>query len=306
MKLRVIANPQAGRGRGQKLIDAFLEYRSVLGMDVSIALTRAPGDGVQLARELGPDADVVGIIGGDGTVHEVVNGLMPDPRPIVILPSGTGNDFASLFDCPGTPRELASRVRHGIGARVDVLDFGDRFCVNSAGLGFEGQVNQRSHAIRGIHGPPLYLAAVFKTLSSLACPNFTLTFADDTTIDGPKLLVSIGNGNRTGGAFHLTPGASPDDGLIDVCIVEAMRWPSAIRLLPGTFRGRHVHRPAVRMLQTESLTVETAGEHPMHVDGELIEVTPSPLQISVRKRVLPVLCGERTPSPLRHGVDKIL
>ncbi len=306
MKVRVIGNPQAGRGRGRNLIEAFRAQAPTPGVDVSVALTRCPGDGVRLARELAGGADVVGIIGGDGTVHEVVNGLMPHPVPIAILPCGTGNDFASLFDCPQNPRGFADVLRNRRGARVDVLDFGDRFCVNSAGLGFEGQVNQRSHGIRGIHGPPLYLVAVFKTLSSLACPYYELTLADGERIDGERLMVSIGNGNRTGGSFHLTPDACPDDGLIDVCIVDPMRWPQVVAMLPGTFRGRHVRRSEVRMLRTERLTIETKGEHPMHIDGELIEITPPVLEITVRKRVLPVLCGTRSPNPLRHNLEVLL
>lgn len=290
MRLHVIGNRHAGRGRGAKLIDAFCARAAGEDIEVSVEQTAGPGDGARLAREAAGRADVVGIIGGDGTVHEVVNGLMPSPVPVAILPAGTGNDFASLFGCATTPGALIETVTKGRGVRVDVLDFGDRYCVNSAGLGFEGQVNRHSHGIRGIHGPPLYLFAVFKALSSLACPHFKLTPADGPEISGRRLMVSIGNGNRTGGAFHLTPDARPDDGLIDVCVVDAMKWPRVLGLLPGTFRGRHVRRPQVQMLRTTGLTVETEGEYPMHVDGELVEVTPPVLRVSVRGRVLPVLC----------------
>ena len=252
------------------------------------------------------DADVLGVIGGDGTVHEVVNGLMPTPIPIVIFPTGTGNDYASMIRCPANIRELSRILERGYGARLDVLAMGDRFCINSAGLGFEGMVNQRSHGIKRIKGSLLYLLAVFQTLSSLSCPSFKIVTSEGEHIEGEKLLVSIGNGNRTGGAFYLTPEASPDDGLMDVCVIEAMSWFHVLRLLPRSFSGGHITRPEVRMLRAAWLTVETSPGYPMHIDGELIESTPSPLSVKVLHRTLPVLCERPDRNVLSHELEKIL
>jgi YegS/Rv2252/BmrU family lipid kinase len=288
------------------MIDEIRKGSSALDWNVSIETTSGPGDGVELARRASRDADVVGIIGGDGTVHEVVTGLMPTPTPIVILPAGTGNDYASLIRCPTDIEGLSRFLTKGYGARLDVLEFGSRFCVNTAGLGFEGQVNQRSHKIKRIQGAPLYLLAVFKTLSSLKCPSFTIVTPDGERFEGDKLLVSIGNGNRTGGAFYLTPDARPDDGLIDVCIIDAMSWFRVVRLLPKSFSGKHKLRPEVRMLRVPSLNIETDPEFPMHIDGELIESAPSNLHIRVLPRILPVLCDQLDKSALSHPLEKII
>lgn len=268
--------------------------------------TRGPGDGVRLARELAPTADVLAVVGGDGTIHEVVNGIMPRPVPIAILPAGSGNDFANLLGCPRTPGELLDVIRAGRGARIDVLDLGDRFCVNSAGLGFEGIVNRYSHGIKRLSGSMLYLAAVFKALSSLTCPHFHIETGDGTVIDGNLLIVSVGNGNRTGGAFYLTPQAHPDDGLIDVCIVREMGRLRALALLPASFRGRHIHRPQVQMLRVESLTIDSEPGFPMHVDGELVDPSPERMEIRVRDRVLPVLCRKTGGTRLTHPLEKLL
>lgn len=306
VRLSIIANPWAGRGRGQALIESFRHDARADGLATRIETTGQPGDGAVLARRLREDSDVIGIIGGDGTVHEVVNGLMPDPLPIVILPVGTGNDFASLMRCPTGFGEMADLIERGYGARFDVLEFPDRFCVNSAGMGFEGLVNRRSHRIRWARGSLLYLIAVFETLASLECPPFSIVTPDGTRLDGRRLLVSIGNGNRTGGAFYLTPEAMPDDGLIDVCVVDAMRWPRVLRLLPKSFSGGHVASPGVEMLRVPSLTIETSPEFPMHIDGELVESAPARMTITTRHRTLPVLCGERQKNPLKHRLEKLL
>ncbi|MDH3216508.1 MAG: diacylglycerol kinase family lipid kinase [Candidatus Krumholzibacteria bacterium] len=306
MKVAIIANPRAGRGRAQSLINALHEDSSSLHCDISIEPTRGPGDGSRLARELSKSADVIGIVGGDGTVHEVVNGLMPNPIPIVIFPAGTGNDYASLFRCPKNIKELAAILKNGQGARVDVLDLGDQFCVNCVGMGFEGLVNRRSREIKRIRGSLLYLVAVFKTLSSLACPRFKISTPDGVRIEGEKLLVSIGNGNRTGGAFYLTPNAVPDDGLVDVCLVDAMNWLRVLRLLPLSLRGSHVKRPEVRIVRAASLEIETDPEFPMHVDGETVDCSPERLTITVRPRVLPVLCDAPAANRLSRPREKLI
>lgn len=306
MKLTIIANSWADRGRARSAIENIRRGANALHGQVSIEITDGPGDGVRLAREMARHSDVIGIIGGDGTIHEVVNGLMPNPIPIFIIPAGSGNDYASLVRCPSDIESLSDILSKGVGARLDVLDFGRRYCINTAGLGFEGQVNRRSHAISRIKGPLLYLTAVFQTLSSLDCPHFRIVTADGTVVEGDKLLVSIGNGNRTGGAFHLTPDAVPDDGLIDVCVVDAMHWTRVVRLLPMSIRGTHVTKPGVRMLRVESLTIETNPAYPMHIDGELLEHAPEKLEIKVRPRVLPVLCDHHRDGGLQHPLEKLL
>jgi YegS/Rv2252/BmrU family lipid kinase len=287
-------------------VEEFRTKAGSLGIDVMFEVTRGPGDGVRLARELAAGADVLGIIGGDGTVHEAVNGIMPTPLPIVIVPVGSGNDFASLMGCPSDAEGLLEVIRRGRGARIDVLDYGIRFGVNSAGLGFEGIVNRYSHDIRHLKGSMLYLAAVFRALNKLECPRFRLTTPDGMVIEGNKLIVSVGNGNRTGGAFYLTPDAYPDDGLIDVCLVEKMGRLRVLALLPTSLRGSHVHRPQVQMLRVESLVLESEPGYPMHIDGELIDPAPERLDITLLKRALPVLCDDSIAGSLKHPLEKLL
>jgi len=306
LKITIIANPWAARGRGGTFIADFQTALRAAGSDADIVLTRGPGDAAELARSLAGNSDVVGVIGGDGTVHEVINGLMPDPPPVVIVPAGTGNDFASLFGCPTTPDEFTKIIDDGFGARVDILDLGERYCANSCGLGFEGQVNQVSHGITRLQGSFLYLAATFKALSSLRTPRFRLRTAEGETAEGEYLMVSIGNGNRAGGAFYLTPGAYPDDGLIDICLVRRMSRLKILALLPRTFRGKHITHRDVSVLRTGQLTIETEGEHPMHIDGELVPVTPSRMDIRLLPRALPVLCKRDHTNRLTHEPEKIL
>ena len=153
----------------------------------------------------------------------------------------------------------------------------------------------------------LYLVAVFKAIASLTCPFFRITLSTGEQISGEQLLVSIGNGNRTGGAFHITPDARPDDGLIDVCIAQSMGRLKVLRLLPRTFNGSHVRQDGVRMFRAGSLTIESDADYPMHIDGEFVQAPPGRLEIVLKDRVLPVLCARHNnASGLAHPIEKIL
>ena len=112
------------------------------------------------------------------------------------------------------------------------------------------------------------------------------------------------DGNRQ--LLFVNPDARPDDGLIDVCIVDRMGPGGVLTILPRAFNGSHLSRPQVTMLRTESLAIETRGNYPMHIDGELVERTPARLDITVRKMALPVLCNEHGTNRLQNPLEKII
>ena len=306
MNLGVIINPFAGRRPSRWRADALRSALSPLGIEVTVRVTAARGDAQRFATELAPRADALAVIGGDGTVHEAVNGIMSRPIPIAVIPSGSGNDLASLVDCPRTPRDLGAVLERGWAAELDVLDFGDRFCVNSAGLGFEGLVNRLSHRLARSAGHLRYAAALIQAMASVKCPHFTIVTSAGDEISGEKLLVSIGNGRRTGGAFYITPDAFPDDGLIDICVIDPMSRARMLWIMPRVFDGSHIRHPEVHMLRAESLTVEARGAYPMHIDGEFFEAAPNLRRITVRPRALKVMCNPSTHNKLAMGLKKVL
>lgn len=323
MKVTFIANPYAGRWRARRFFESFLEEADELGRDAEVKWTEGPGHAVLLARESRSSADVVVAVGGDGTVHEVVGGLMPDPCPLVIVPSGTGNDFAGLLGCPRTPADLVRVLDDGIGARVDVIrcdglqagvppgggpggGAATRYAVNNVGMGFEAYVNLLSRSITRLGGLALYLVAVFKALRAFDCPPLALSFDGGAPTTGDRLMVSIGNGVSSGGGFHLTPDARPDDGQLDACIVQRIGRARILTLLPTAIKGNHVHQPEVTMRRSSELTVTCSRPFHMHIDGEYAGFQPGPLQLSVQRGVLPVLCDKQMPHLLSAGLTPIL
>jgi YegS/Rv2252/BmrU family lipid kinase len=279
--------------------------RAVRG-DTRLLWTQGPGHARELARAARGDSDAVCVFGGDGSVSEVVNGLMPNPIPMAIVATGSGNDFASLVACPRTPEELAQVVENGMGLRFDVFDCGDRYCANSIGIGFEALVTYHSITIRRLRGLPLYLTAVMKALAQYESNRFTLVFDGERRVEGEFLLVSIGNGVRAGGGFYLNPGAFPDDGRLDVCIAARMPRLRMLALLPSTIRGAHVNKPGVAIHTGTRVRISAERPFPIHIDGEYLGRRAEPLDVSILPRRLPVL--SRTSGSARHvhPLEKIL
>ena len=303
MRISFIANPTAGRGRTRTAVERYA--RAVRG-DSRFLWTQGPGHARELARAAAGDSDAVCVFGGDGTVSEVVNGLMPKPVPMVVVPTGSGNDFASLVDCPRSPDDLAGMLEGGVGVKLDVLDCGDRYCANSIGIGFEALVTYHSLSIRRLRGLPLYLLAVIKALAQYESNRFTLVFDGERRVEGEFLLVSVGNGVRAGGGFYLNPGAYPDDGRLDVCTAERMPRARMLALLPSTIRGRHVGKRGVAIHTGTRLRVSAERPFPIHIDGEYLGRRETPLDVAVIPRCLPVLSRAGGTARHTHPMEKIL
>jgi YegS/Rv2252/BmrU family lipid kinase len=303
MRVTFIVNPRAGRGR----TGAFLaRYRDRLGGEADVVWTRSPGHATELARRARDESDVVCAIGGDGTVHEVVNGLMPTPVPLVVIPVGSGNDFAGMFGFPRTPEEFTRVVEAGVGLRVDVLACGERYCANSIGLGFEALVTNKSLAIKGLRGLPLYLAAAMRALVSFDCPPMTIRLADGEVIEGERFMVSVCNGVSAGGGFRLAPDALPDDGLIDLCIVDRMSRRRVLRLLPSAVSGGHTTAAGVTMRRSSEVSIETERPIHTHLDGEYQGQLAGPLRVRALHRRLPILCAGRDSTSTSQPLSKII
>lgn len=268
----VIFNPAAGRGRGRQLIAA---ARAWAGPDADFRGTREPGHGIELAEQAAREefARVVAA-GGDGTVHEVANGLIRANKPEVrfgVWPLGSSNDYAASLNL-GTWWERRGR---GIALSPKAVDVGrvfsggrSLFFVNCLGIGFNGMVALESRKIRSLRGLPLYASAFVKAmLWHYRAPTLTIRY-DDTEMTLPTLAATVNVGVREGG-FPVTPDAALDDGLFDYLHVsDAKRWQLA-RYLPALIAGTlPKDHPKIRM--GRCARVRVTGETPLcvHADGE--------------------------------------
>lgn len=274
--LHIIFNPVAGKGRARRalpVVEAFLEHHD---LPYTLLTTRCAGHATALAGAAPPGATVV-VVGGDGTVHEVVKGLLNGPeenpargRTLAVLPVGSGDDFAfSVGIARNDLHGALQRILAGRTARVDIGVVDGEPFANSIGVGFDAEAAYRVRTSpKAFQGLAAYLYGVLTALGSLR-PVAARVWVDGALVhDGPSLLVSLQNGPRGGGNFLFAPGASNHDGLLDVLVAGEFSRAGAVRMLPSLMKGAHLKHPRVSLHRGTSVRMEWAEPQRGHADGE--------------------------------------
>lgn len=291
--MSLITNPRAGRGRDAVLrrLQEALEER---GLEHDVTVTRGPGHATTLAREaVSNGSRFVVAVGGDGTIHEVVNGLIDAETGATVdglvfgaVPAGSGSDFARTFGLDRSPEKLA---RHLDGETTYPIDVGriqltgpagepvTRLFANIAEAGYGGLVTQRANGYPRWLGKVRYLLATFAAIRQLDLVR-TEVAIDHTTVDEPLCNVIIANCQFFGGNLKVAPRAIPDDGTFNVQVWRGT--PKDVFLKTNKLRtGEHLSDADVR--EWQSATVELKAEEPLIIeaDGEVLGTTPATFDV---------------------------
>lgn len=298
MKIKLILNPAAGRGKAKKAIPVIKKiFRDrKLGFDMDV--TQCPGEASYLSREASSKTfEIIVAVGGDGTINEVASGMMesmgssPSSSVLGIIPIGMGNDFAQAIGIPSKLEEACLVLFNGVAKEIDVGKVNDKYFFNCLGIGFDAWVSRESRKIKGsFFSRWIYLYALIKMLFRYKAPLVKIDLADKT-LNKKALSIAIGNGKRHGGAFLLTPEAELDDGLIDVCIIDDARRLKLLMQVPKILRGTHKGSPYVTTFKTKKLTISSSDLLLAHADGQIlesrdyhIEILPKRLSVITSKR----------------------
>ena len=303
MKTTVILNPASGRGRGKKLLPTLERLLHASNLDFNLLLTERPWHAAELAETAARQgADVLIAAGGDGTVNEIINGLMRarldgfNKTALGVLSIGTGNDFAASLDLPVKLAESVQAITRNTRRLVDVgllkgCNFPDsRYFGNCVGIGFDAAGGILAEKITWASGLLAYLIAALQNIFIYyKAPTLKIQL-DSESIHMPSLLVSIMNGKRIGGGFWTAPNASPDDGLFDLCIAEEVSRPRMLTLLPHFLKGTQVSQPEIQMKQSQTVTITaTKGVMPIQADGELLADDCRELTVEILPRQLEII-----------------
>ncbi len=283
-------NPTAGRGRAgrrQKRIVEILESR---GASVNLQASRAVGDMEALVRKQVDDgAERIIVAGGDGSVHEAVNGIMAaqGDAALGVIPSGTGNDFAKACDIPldweHAAQLLADRMasEHHL-KTIDIGVMNERYFANGAGIGFDAKVTRIARSYRLPIGDLVYLLAIFRgMLDGIATPRLQVS-SPELSWDGPATLAAISNGPWIGGMFHIAPMAANDDGKLELMIAAPVTRRRILSLLPKLMKGTHMGETEIRHASVQHLSIAASEPVASHLDGEM-----QPLQRQFDLALLP-------------------
>jgi YegS/Rv2252/BmrU family lipid kinase len=274
----LIINPAAGRGAARRAADVVSRAFRSQGWAVDMARTERPGHGQELAAEAArAGARHVIAVGGDGTVHEVANGLLraDADTALGVVPTGSGNDFAKLVGTYGhDPVRAVARLVTARSRRFDAGRVLGEWFVNSVGFGFGPAVVRMRNSMPKLRGFLSYLVPVVKTFFRFEPPLFDVA-APGFRERGYMMMVEVCNGTTAGGSYRFAPDADPSDGKMDVCLIRRVSLPRFLLAIPRVMRGTHVTMPEVALIQTAKLVVRSP-EQPlvMHVDGELREPPP--------------------------------
>ncbi len=292
MTVVVVANPTAGGGRAGRRIGEVASQLNALGIAHHMRVAESAEDLERLARHAAEEgADIVAVLGGDGSVGAAVNGLIGTAAALAVLPSGTGDDFGKSIG-PGTLAGAAGLLTAPVIRDVDVIKVTagaqERYYVNVAGAGFDSEVNETANGMSlKLGGTATYVAAVLKTLRRFVPAHYEIDL-DGERITTEAMLVVVGNGRSYGGGMRVLPTAMIDDGLLDVCIVHALSTAAFLRAFPRVFRGTHVRHPKVSMRRGRRVTVEADRRIQVYADGErvaslpaIFEVVPGALRLVV-------------------------
>jgi diacylglycerol kinase (ATP) len=289
----VVANPTAGRGKAGKLIGRADRILHELRVDHEVQVSESAEDLERAARGAAEGgAAVVAALGGDGTVSAAVNGLLGAGAALGVLPAGTGDDFAKAigvgrFDA--AVRLLADPKLRDIDVVRVTAGATIRHFVNIAGAGFDSEVNETANAMRlNLGGTGTYIAAVLKTLSRFTPAHYEIT-VDGRAIAVDAMLAVVGSGMSYGGGMKVLPHASLVDGVLDVCIVEALSKPAFLKAFPRVFNGSHATHPKVQMHRGSRVTMEASRRIQVFADGEW--VGPLPAIFEMLHEALPVVVG---------------
>lgn len=301
----VILNPASGRGLGRKLRPRVEAALRGTGGAFELIETTGRGHAVTLGREAAEcGVERVICVGGDGTVHEVANGLLQGPAgpdgatgpALGTIPIGTGNDFAKLAGVFKLPPEVSAARMAGASVRVfDVGSVLGEFFANSLGIGFDAEVVRQADRLTQLRGLAVYVVAVYKTFVTFRAPVLEVASAAHRET-GAMMMLECSIGISAGGGFYLTPDADPADGLLDVCLIRKVGLLKFLRHVPRVLKGSHTRLPEVAMFRTPSLTIRSPDAPLLlHLDGELRAPEVREIEVTVAPRRLRVLVAAAAP-----------
>lgn len=289
--IQLIINPRAGRGAAARTGPEIARWLTRHGFDCDARITNDRGHAIELAREAAAgSADCVAVVGGDGSIFEVVNGLMQagGTMPLAVLPVGTGNDFAKMLRSENW-LAVCEKLRRGHTRAIDVGTCNDVFFANGIGVGFDAKVARIANGIRWLRGDAVYGVALARTLAFHHDNPEVRVTTDAGEFTQKITMLAAANGRVYGGSFRVTPEASISDGLLDVIYAEDFSRGRILGLVPRVLRGTHLDMPDVHFFRSRRLVIEADAPLPVHADGETLEHGTERLEIEVLAGVLRIV-----------------
>ena len=289
LKVQVVVNPISGRAGARRVLDGLCRRVREAGWSISVHHTRGAGDARERARRSCQEAVRAFVVaGGDGTVNEVVTGMVGRGVPILVVPYGTENIFAKYLGTRRDAEWLWRVLREGREAAFDVPAMNGRRFLLAAGIGFDAEIVRLLDKCRRGHISYLsYFLPVWRTLWSYRHPHMSVEVDGALLFEGPG-VVYVGNVPRYAIGLRILNQAEHDDGLLDICVLECSRRRTLLRHALNLFIHKHVGSRGVVYRQGKRVRVWSEATVPVQLDGDVggwlpvaFEMTPNPVRFLV-------------------------
>lgn len=300
MKTKILLNPYSNRWNSKRRWSEEAEPAlRAAGVDFDVSVSEHTDHLVELAVEaVQKGFSTLIVAGGDGSIGEVVNGAArgwdeksPFPATMGILPLGTANDLGDNIGIPRDFSALAQMIAHGKTRQIDLGKCNQRYFLNNSAAGLEPYVTTKQEKIKWISGVPRYLVAAIQGIMDKPTWDVKMEW-DGGSYAGPLTLISVGNGQRTGGVFFMTPHADPFDGKLTFVRAYRPTRLSMFQTLPKAMKpgaGNMVEDEDIYEIHCTRLKFTLDKPSPAHTDGELFETWITEFDYQIFPAAVPML-----------------
>lgn len=291
-QIALLANPTAGRGDADQILDAVTARLAASGAMVEHLIGDDADHALELARKAAADGvDAIVTLGGDGMVHVAVQALAETEVSLGVVPLGTGNDFARALGIPtGDPMAAADVVVGDHARRIDLGRSDGTWFATVLAAGFDAAVNERANAMRWPHGDLRYTLAALSVIRSWKPVPYRLEI-DGAVREQEAMLLAIANTESYGGGLRIAAECDPADGLLDAILIKPVSRLEFLRVFPGVREAKHLTHPAFERIRARRITVSAPGVI-AYSDGE--RLGPLPLEVECVPSALGVLVPPRS------------
>ncbi|MET1039280.1 MAG: diacylglycerol kinase [Aeromicrobium sp.] len=286
MHLALVVNPTSGKQRAEVIAQRAAERLGRAGHTTTLIQGEdAPAARDRLKQAIDARLDGVLVVGGDGALHAVLDHVADSDLVFGLIPAGTGNDTARSLGIP--TKDVDAAVDLVIAGHVRTIDLArtdEAYVATVVASGFDSKVNERANDMTWPRGAMRYNIAIVQELRTFRPLRFTLTL-DGTQIEREAMLVAVGNGPSFGGGLRICEGASMDDGLLDVVVINPVSTAKLLRVFPQLYRGTHVTLPEFERHRVRQVTLSSPGVV-AYGDGE--RLGPLPMTTTIQPGALRV------------------
>ena len=277
---------KAGKGKALKTRKKLEKRLNKLNVGYKFHVTQAPGHAKKIAEELcEKGSEIIVAVGGDGTIHEVLNGLTAlDKVKFGIIPAGTGNDFAAAANIPLNPLEALDLILNGEAKPTDFFNCGDKRGMNIAGAGIDVDILKQFAKAKVIKGKFQYLLSLIHCLIHYKPYRLELTYENGEKVTKQAFIACACNGKRFGGGIRISPNSCPWDGKLELVVINDMKKIKIIGAFIKLMKGTVGTLPQCELSHIEKITID--GKRSIQIDGEIYDFDGCEMSIVSNKLML--------------------